>query len=246
MSETATAMQGLVVGAGGGIGSAMAQRWSQDPRFDAVWAVSRSADVDPGSQSSLRPLSTDQSEKSIAELAGMIVQESPRLSRIVIALGTLHGPSYGPEKSLDALQLASMQEAYRVNCILPMLWLSALAPGLRKNPDCRIAVLSARVGSIGDNRLGGWYSYRSAKAALNMGLRSASIELARRAKGVKLIAFHPGTVDTALSEPFQRGVPEGKLFAPDFVAGQLDRILDTHGVDGELSYLDWAGETITW
>lgn len=246
MSEAGAAIQGLVVGAGGGIGSAVAQRWSEDSRFDTVWTVSRGSSVDPASPAHLRYLATDHSEGHIAELAQKIVQESPRLSRIVIALGTLHGPDYGPEKSLDALQLASMAEVHRVNCILPMLWLSALASGLRKNPDCRIAVLSARVGSIGDNRLGGWYSYRSAKAALNMGLRSASIELARRAKGVKLISFHPGTVDTALSEPFQRGVPEGKLFAPGFVAERLDGLLETHSANGELSYLDWAGETIPW
>ncbi|MDP5053448.1 MAG: SDR family NAD(P)-dependent oxidoreductase, partial [Congregibacter sp.] len=144
------------------------------------------------------------------------------------------------------LTLAAMQEVYRVNCVLPLLWLSVLAPGLRKNPDCRIAVLSARVGSIGDNGLGGWYSYRSAKAALNMGLKSASIEFARRAKGVKLIAFHPGTVATELSAPFQRGVPEGKLFAPDFVAQRLDTLLNAHPADGQVSYLDWAGEPIPW
>jgi NAD(P)-dependent dehydrogenase (short-subunit alcohol dehydrogenase family) len=246
VSDSVTAIQGLVVGAGGGIGSAVAQRWSQDSRFDAVWTVSRQASAELTSTVGLRPLSTDHSEDHIAEMAQQILRGSPRLSRIVIALGTLHGPSYGPEKSLDALQLAAMQEVYRVNCVLPMLWLAALASGLRKNPDCRIAVLSARVGSIGDNRLGGWYSYRSAKAALNMGLRSASIELARRAKGVKLISFHPGTVDTALSEPFQRGVPEGKLFAPGFVAERLDRVLEAQVPDGQLSYLDWAGEAIPW
>lgn len=246
MSENRATTQGLVVGAGGGIGSAIAQRWSQDSRFDTVWAVSRESSLDLASSAPLRRLATDHSEEQITELAQEIIRESPRLSRIVIALGTLHGPDYAPEKSLDALQLAPMAEVHRVNCILPMLWLAALAAGLRKNPDCRIAVLSARVGSIGDNRLGGWYSYRSAKAALNMGLRSASIELARRAKGVKLISFHPGTVDTALSEPFQRGVPQGKLFAPDFVAQRLDGLLETHSANGELSYLDWAGETIPW
>ncbi|WOJ94620.1 SDR family NAD(P)-dependent oxidoreductase [Congregibacter variabilis] len=246
MSEAGGAIQGLVVGAGGGIGSAIAQRWSTDSRFDTVWAVSREVSVDPASPAPLRHLATDHSEGQIAELAQTIMRESPRLSRVVIALGTLHGPDYAPEKSLDALQLASMQEVHRINCILPMLWISALVAGLRKSPDCRIAVLSARVGSIGDNRLGGWYSYRSAKAALNMGLRCASIELARRAKGVKLISFHPGTVDTALSAPFQRGVPEGKLFDPDFVARRLEGLLDAHSADGELSYLDWAGEPIPW
>lgn len=246
MSDNGAPVQGLVVGAGGGIGSAVVRRWSEDSRFDTVWAVSRGTGAAPVSATSLRYLSTNHCKEHIAELAREVVLGSPNLSRIVIALGSLHSRTYLPEKSLAALDPDAMQEIYRINCVLPMLWLSALVPGLRNNPDCRIAVLSARVGSIDDNHLGGWYSYRSAKAALNMGLKSASIELARRAKGVKLLAFHPGTVDTALSAPFQRGVPEGKLFSADFVAQRLDSILDQHKADSELSYLDWAGKTVPW
>ncbi|EAQ96972.1 SDR family NAD(P)-dependent oxidoreductase [Congregibacter litoralis] len=243
MAEDDNSAQALVVGGRGGIGSAMATQLAQDGRFDTVWTVSRNAsDAAPG----LRSLETEHDEAHIKVLSEQVLAESPRLSRVVIALGTLHGEGYGPEKSLEALEGASMEAVYRVNCMLPLLWLAALAPGLRKNPDCRIAVLSARVGSIGDNGLGGWYSYRSAKAALNMGLKCASIELARRAKGVKLMAFHPGTVDTPLSEPFQRGIPEGKLFTPAFVAERLSELLDSHPADGELSYLDWAGKTIPW
>jgi len=239
-------MQAMVVGVGGGIGSKVAERWGQDSRFDAVWAISRESRSRMTPTPSVRELATDHTEASIAQIMEQVFDQSASLARVVIALGTLHGPGYGPEKSLDSLCEASMSEVYRVNCILPMLWLSALAAGLRKNPDCRIAVLSARVGSIGDNGLGGWYSYRSAKAALNMSLKSAAIEMARRAKGAKLISFHPGTVDTALSEPFQRGVPDGKLFSPEFVAERLDALLEAHKPDGELSYLDWAGATIPW
>ncbi|WOJ95365.1 SDR family NAD(P)-dependent oxidoreductase [Congregibacter brevis] len=246
MTQRSPREQALVIGGRGGIGRAVAKYWCEDPRFDAVWEVSRHAPNKDSQSGQPRSLQTDHSEKDIEEVCREVVEESSRLSRVVIALGTLHGADYGPEKSLDALRRAAMEEVYRVNCVLPMLWLSALAPGLRKNPDCRVAVLSARVGSIGDNGLGGWYSYRSAKAALNMGLKSASIELARRAKGVKLIAFHPGTVDTALSEPFQRGVPEGKLFTADFVAERLSGVLDEHNANGQISYLDWAGKPIPW
>ena len=246
MTQSIPREQALVIGGRGGIGSAVAERWCADARFDVVWDVSRHLPSNHSQRGKRRSLTTDHSAEDIEKTCRNVLSESSCLSRVVIALGTLHGPDYGPEKSLDALRKASMEEVYRVNCVLPMLWLSALVPGLRKNPDCRIAVLSARVGSIGDNGLGGWYSYRSAKAALNMGLKSASIELARRAKGVKLVAFHPGTVDTALSEPFQRGVPEGKLFTADFVAERLDGVLDEHRADGELSYLDWAAEPIPW
>ena len=107
-------------------------------------------------------------------------------------------------------------------------------------------MFSARVGSIEDNRLGGWYSYRASKAALNMMLKSTAIEFARRSKNIKLIAFHPGTTDTTLSEPFQKNVPVGKLFQPSFVAQQLLSILEDVSVDGRASFLDWKGNDIDW
>lgn len=244
VQETQT-QQALLIGAGGAIASALADRWCADERYDRVWAVSRQVPPDSATDA-LRWIATRHTEGEIKAIARDILERSPRLSRVVITLGSLHGPAYAPEKSLEALDPSAMQEIYRVNCVLPLLWLAALSAGLRRNDDCRIAVLSARVGSIGDNRLGGWYSYRSSKAALNMGLRCASIELARRARGVKLLAFHPGTVDSALSRPFQRGVPEGKLFTPAFVAERLETVLNAHPADGELSYVDWAGETIPW
>ncbi|HBO11481.1 MAG TPA: short-chain dehydrogenase, partial [Halieaceae bacterium] len=109
-----------------------------------------------------------------------------------------------------------------------------------------VAVLSARVGSIGDNRLGGWYGYRASKAALNMLLRSAAVELGRRAPSVALLAFHPGTTDTALSKPFQARVPADKLFPPARVADALLARMDAARADGELHFVDYAGEPIPW
>jgi len=116
----------------------------------------------------------------------------------------------------------------------------------RAGADCVVAVLSARVGSITDNQLGGWYSYRASKAALNMVLKSAAVEYRRRLPRVKLLAFHPGTTDTALSRPFQRGVAPEKLFSPEFVARRLAQLLDQLQPDGELSYLAWDGSSIEW
>ena len=251
--------QALVIG-GGGIGRAIFERWSEDRHFDRVWGARRSgvalAELAPaaaaqGSSARTAWLKAPDSaapdmERDLDRLAEYIADACPRLSRVAIAVGALHGDGYTPEKSLDALAAGPMTEVYRVNCILPLLWVAALGRRLRRAPDCRIAVLSARVGSLGDNRLGGWYSYRCAKAALNMGLKSAAVELARRAKGVKLLAYHPGTVDTPLSAPFQRGVPEGKLFTPDFTAARLVALLEKYGPDGRLHYLDWAGEPIPW
>jgi len=124
--------------------------------------------------------------------------------------------------------------------------LKLLHPILKGKQRCVVAALSARVGSINDNHLGGWYAYRSSKAALNMMLRTLSIEYARRVKNVKLIAFHPGTTDTALSKPFQTSVPAEKLFTTEFVAARLCRIMHDAEIDGQLSYLDWDNKSIPW
>ena len=110
----------------------------------------------------------------------------------------------------------------------------------------KIIVFSARVGSISENRLGGWYSYRASKAALNMMIKTDAIELARRNKNIKLIAFHPGTTDTPLSKPFQNNVPANKLFTCEFVAKQLLSIVDECELDQSASFLDWQGESINW
>ena len=127
-----------------------------------------------------------------------------------------------------------------------MLWIQKLTPVLTGKSPCTFVLFSARVGSISDNRLGGWYSYRASKAALNMMVKTAAIELARRAKNIKLIAFHPGTTDTPLSKPFQKNVPESKLFSAEFVAKQLLEIVEKTPHDQMASYLDWQGEKINW
>ncbi|MGL5504805.1 MAG: SDR family NAD(P)-dependent oxidoreductase, partial [Aeromonas veronii] len=149
------------------------------------------------------------------------------------------------EKRLEALNLAAMTRLYQTNALLPLRWISQLLPLFGREP-CTLAVLSARVGSIGDNRAGGWYGYRASKAALNMLLKCAAIELARRAPGVKLLAFHPGTVDTPLSRPFHANVPPGNVQSPELVADHLINLMNRLQPDGELSFLDWQGKPIEW
>ena len=139
-----------------------------------------------------------------------------------------------------------MREVFEVNAFLPMRVLAALSPVLKRSTAPRIAVLSARVGSIGDNRLGGWYSYRGSKAALNMMLQCAALELRRLNPAAKLIAYHPGTVDTPLSKPFQASVDIEKLLTPADAAAALDRVISEIEPDGTLSYLDWRGDVIPW
>ena len=232
----------VVVGAGGGIGAAVARELAA--RDYAVHTVSRSRTPVGGCGG--QHWCSDYSESSIAAVVQAIAESPGSLERLVIANGILHGEGFRPERALEHIDAAVAQQIFQVNTVLPMQWLAAFSSALKQAERPRVAVLSARVGSIEDNRLGGWYSYRASKAALNMMLKSASVEFARRNKRAQLIAFHPGTVDTALSEPFQRGVAEGKLFSPLFVGQRLVGLLDEVPTTGDLLYLDWDGKPIPY
>ena len=248
-TETATLKRAaLVVGASGGIGAAVLDRYLQDPEYARVYAVSRAPQPAElaHADSRLEWFTSDYSEASVAGIAGQIAQGGLDLCRVIICNGILHNSRLKPEKSLDKVSREAMHEVFDANVVVPALWVSTLAGQLRRSNGCVLAALSARVGSISDNRLGGWYSYRSSKAALNMFLKTATIEYARRAPRVKLVAFHPGTTATALSQPFQSGVPEGKLFSPAFVAERLCTQLDDLQPDAELTFVDWDARAVPW
>lgn len=186
-------------------------------------------------------------EKDISEVVDQIkLIEKNNISRVFICHGVLHSKKYQPEKRLEDFSTESFLQVINANTITPMLWLKHLTTLLTSKNHCKIVIFTARVGSISDNKLGGWYSYRASKAAMNMLIKSASVELARRAKNIKLISFHPGTTDTPLSKPFQANVPKGKLFTCEFVAKQLLTIVKDTPVDGEASFLDWQGKDISW
>lgn len=235
-----TVDKAVIIGAGG-IGLALADKWQKSGQYD-VHVVSRSIPAEAQWQG----WQSDYSDESLVEISAGIAAAPGELSRFVITNGVLQGDGFRPERALRQLSRSAMAHVLEINAVLPMIALAAFESQLKNVSRPRIAVLSARVGSIGDNHLGGWYSYRASKSALNMMLQCAAIELHRVNRSLKLIAFHPGTTDTPLSKPFQRGVPADKLFTPEFVADQLTAILDTIESDGRLSYLDWAGELIPW
>lgn len=240
-----TAQAAIVIGASGGIGRALVEAMTEGP----VYAVSRGAAPEklaPHVKWHTCPDDSAQREDTVASIGRALEASGAELRRIIVCSGTLHGDNYRPERALRELNADAMQTVFHVNAVVPMLWLGVLEPLMRRSPGCVAAFLSARVGSITDNHLGGWYSYRGSKAALNMMLKSAAVELARRAPAVKLLAFHPGTTDTALSEPFQARVPKEKLFTPAYVADRLLAVMGDLSADGSLSYLDWAGEAIDW
>ena len=146
---------------------------------------------------------------------------------LFVATGLLHHDKRGPEKSLRELDADWLLQNYQVNAVGPALIAKYFLPLMDRQEIFRFAALSARVGSISDNRLGGWYGYRAAKAALNMMIRNLAIEWSRKNDRSIIVALHPGTVDTELSQPFQGNVPPGKLFDSSRAARQLLDVLET-------------------
>ena len=215
-----TRQKAVIVGAGG-IGLALADKWQQSGQYN-VHVLSRSSPLDAQWQG----WESDYSDESLAQIAEGIAKAPGELARLVITNGVLQGEGFRPERALRQLSRSAMRQIFEVNTMLPMVALGAFESQLKQAEKPRVAVLSARVGSIGDNRLGGWYSYRASKSALNMMLQCAAIELHRLNRQLKLIAFHPGTVDTDLSKPFQAHVPADKLFTAGHSASCLWRVMD--------------------
>jgi NAD(P)-dependent dehydrogenase (short-subunit alcohol dehydrogenase family) len=224
-------MNAIIIGASGGIGSALAAAVEQ--AGGRVTRLSRASDP---------PLDLE-CDDSIAHAARCVAADAP-FDLIILATGLLHGDGIAPEKSLRQIEGASLDRLFRVNATGPALVLRHFVPLLPRDRRGVIAALSARVGSIGDNRLGGWIGYRAAKAALNQIIRTAAIELARSHPQAILVGLHPGTVDTRLSAPFQRNVAPGRLFSAAQSAGLLLEVIARLDAADSGACLDWAGERI--
>jgi NAD(P)-dependent dehydrogenase (short-subunit alcohol dehydrogenase family) len=206
-------MSAVVIGASGGIGAAL-----EAALIDEGIAVQGFARSETGD----RHINLED-EASIAAAAGRI-KGSPDL--VIVATGLLHDGERGPEKAMRDLDPVWMARNFAINAIGPALVAKHFLPLMPKSGRMVFAVLSARVGSISDNKLGGWYGYRASKAALNQLVRTLSIEDKRRNSSGIVVALHPGTVDTDLSRPFQGNVSPGRLFKPDRAAVQLLDVLD--------------------
>lgn len=212
----------VLIGANGGIGRALVRALVASLRYDHVVAAGRQLPTDVSHTVTYLPIDIAD-PASIAAAAARI--DAP-LTRVIVATGMLHDDAGGPERRLRDLDADRLANLFAVNTIGPALVLKHFAPLLVRDAPAAIACISARVGSISDNRLGGWYGYRASKAALNQIVRTAAIELARSRPQAVCVALHPGTVDTGLSRPFQRGVPAEKLFTPDYSAERLLAVLD--------------------
>ena len=222
-----------VFGASGGIGGALVDALRSAERFARVVGLSRSASppIDLMDESSL--------ERAAAFAAGQ-----GELRLVIDATGFLHDERQAPEKSWRQLDAGNLARSFAVNAIGPALIMKHVLPLLPRRGRSVFATLSARVGSIGDNRLGGWYGYRASKAALNQLVRTAAVELARRSPDALCVALHPGTVATRLSAPFAANASDVR--APAQASRHLLAVVDALTAEANGGFFDWRGQSVPW
>ena len=223
----------VVFGANGGIGGALVEALRAAGDFQHVIAFSRRT-------SPSFDLLDEASLESAASLAG--ARGPVRL--VIDATGFLHDERQSPEKSWRQLDAAWLARSFALNAIGPALMMKHVLPLLPRSGKAVFATLSARVGSIGDNRLGGWYAYRASKAALNQLVRTAAVELARRSPDALCIALHPGTVETALSAPFAGSALD--VHTPAAAARHLLAVVEELTADANGGFFDWRGQPVPW
>ena len=226
----------LVVGAGG-IGQALLEALPARAPHLRLWSAGRG-------QGDLRVDLEDPA--SLDAFGQRVLNELAPLRLVICAAGVLHGQGLQPEKRLSQVDAESLRRSFAVNAWGPLLLAKAVEGALPRREPIQLASLSARVGSIGDNRLGGWYAYRGAKAAQNQLLRTLALEWRRRLPLACVTLLHPGTTSTALSAPFRSAGAGPDLFSPERAASQLLDVLERQTPETSGAFLAWDGQTIPW
>jgi NAD(P)-dependent dehydrogenase (short-subunit alcohol dehydrogenase family) len=222
-----------IVGSSGAIGSAFAKILSYQYPGANLYTFSRKGQY----------FIDYTKEDSIAEAAQLASKEG-LLDLIIVTNGMLHDKDIMPEKSLKDLSAEKFHRLFEVNTVVPALIIKYFLPKLNNQAPSIFAVMSARVGSISDNQLGGWYAYRAAKTALNMIIKNAAIEISRKNKQAIVIGLHPGTVDTDLSRPFHKNMSGRKLFTPEESATKLLTVLGSLTPTETGKFFAWDGAEI--
>jgi NAD(P)-dependent dehydrogenase (short-subunit alcohol dehydrogenase family) len=240
----------VVVGASRGIGLAITKALLANTQIKRVLASYRQ----PASASELLTLTDERlycfqldvtEAEGIRQLAQLIKHEEVRPDFVINCAGILHEKGIQPEKALNQCDADTLKRIFEVNSIAPLMLAKALIPLMPRRRNTHFTVLSAMVGSIADNRLGGWYAYRSSKAALNQFMRTLSIECRRTHPGLCITSIHPGTTDTELSRPFQANVKTGKLYTPEQSARRILSVVGQSTAEQSGQFVNWDGEPIT-
>ena len=244
----------LIIGASQGIGLGFVKQILQDNKVSKIYATYRNSEtalelltLAANNPDRLVCLTMDiTNESSIIQGIKTISSEINKLHLIIYCVGMLHQGALQPEKSLRQINSEQLINYFQVNSIGVVLLAKHLMPLLRHKEGSIFASISAKVGSIGDNRLGGWYGYRASKAALNMFLKTISIEYMRRCPKTIVVALHPGTTDTRLSQPFQKNVPPEKLFPVVKTVNLLLEVMAELKLADSGEFLSWDGSRLPW
>jgi NAD(P)-dependent dehydrogenase (short-subunit alcohol dehydrogenase family) len=257
MPDAAESLPGgmrLVVGANRGIGLALTEAQLADPAVTRVVATSR-PDAEQSALDRLAGLHGAKLQRlpldvtdtaSLRSFAQQLCDLDGRIDVAIHAAGILHEGPIQPEKSLADCEASSLLRLFQVNSVAPLMVARAVLAAQSRQQHFVFAALSAMVGSIGDNRLGGWYGYRSSKAALNQFIKTLAIECRTRFPRGRILAIHPGTTDTDLSRPFQRSVKPGRLYSPAQSAERILDVIRNSSADQSGCFLNWDGSEIPW
>jgi NAD(P)-dependent dehydrogenase (short-subunit alcohol dehydrogenase family) len=248
-------IQAVIIGANRGIGLGFVRHLLADPRVGTLYGTyrhrDRAQDLLQLAQSGgdrLIPVQLDVTDESqLAQWSQTLSQQEQSLHLLINCVGVLHdGDQIQPEKSLRQIDGDRLLQYFRINSIPSVLLAKHLMPLFRHNQPSVFASISAKVGSIGDNYLGGWYGYRASKAALNMLMHTTAIEYSRRCPQTCVVCLHPGTTDTDLSKPFQRNVPPDKLFPVEKTVRQLMQVIEDLSLDHSGQFFSWDGTPLPW
>lgn len=253
MADTAAGSIRLVVGASRGIGLALAEAQLADPGVRQVIATCRPTSPRSGLDrlahhhgDRLQRIDLDVTDpRSLASFAEQLGHLGESIDLAIHAAGLLHEDALQPEKSLADCDAKNLMRLFEVNSIGPLMVARELLKAAGRRP-LTFAALSAMVGSIADNRLGGWYGYRASKAALNQFIKTLAIECRIRHPRATILAIHPGTTDTELSRPFQRNVKPGKLYTPLQSAARILEVVQNSGTGDSGRFFNWDGSEIPW
>ena len=230
-----------IIGSSGAIGRAFLDAYISDKDISNIYSISRT-EVKSNDKRIIH-INIDVTDEVSVKAAASKIEEN-RLDRLIVATGVLHTKSFGPEKSIKDIKIENFVKIFSVNTFGPALIGKHFLPLMTKDQKSIVAFLSARVGSISDNKLGGWYAYRASKSALNQIIKNFSIEAKRTNSSGIIIGLQPGTVKSKLSEPFQKNVKKGKLFLPEDSVDSLVKVIENVMQNDSGKIFDWEGEEI--